>query len=261
LWWFATFFVFLSLAATKRQLYLLPAYPAVALLLGPWLASVGHGQPGMDASPGTRPVNIYSLVLAIAYLIIGIALIGVFAKYSSVVSGQDLNDLEAQVAINLRVPLALLGIVLLGSGLWIGHAWRHKDARASLVRIGGAQVALYVVILAFVMPAFGAIKTYAPQSRWISEAIGDETHFGMVDPNGIARRGGFAYYTGTMVDLLDSEPEVERFFKEHPDSVVLIVEESTDRIFAGNQAAWQSRILRELRVGSYLYVVVGGSRG
>jgi hypothetical protein len=155
----------------------------------------------------------------------------------------------------------LLGIVLLGSGLWIGHAWRHKDARASLVRIGGAQVALYVVILAFVMPAFGAIKTYAPQSRWISEAIGDETHFGMVDPNGIARRGGFAYYTGTMVDLLDSEPEVERFFKEHPDSVVLIVEESTDRIFAGNQAAWQSRILRELRVGSYLYVVVGGSRG
>jgi hypothetical protein len=61
-----------------------------------------------------------------------------------------------------------------------------------------------------------------------------------------------------MVDLLDSPAEVERFFQEHPNSLVLVIEDSTDRIFAGNESAWQSRILRELRVGSHLYVVVGG---
>jgi hypothetical protein len=185
-------------------------------------------------------------------------LIGVFAKYGSIVSSLDLNELEVQVAGNVRVPLALLGIALLGCGLWFGQAWRRKDGRVTLVRIGAAHVALYVVILAFAMPAFGPIKSYASQSRWISEQIGDETHFAMVDRAGMARRGGFSYYTGTMVDLLDSPAEVERFFQEHPDSLVLITEESTERIFAGNESAWRSRILRELRVGRHLYVVVGG---
>jgi 4-amino-4-deoxy-L-arabinose transferase-like glycosyltransferase len=256
LWWFGTFFVFLSLAATKRQLYLLPAYPAVALLLGPWIASVGHGERGMNEGPGPRSVRVYSLILAIVYSTIGIALIGVLAKYDSIVSSLDLNDLEFQVAGNVRIPLGLLGIALLGCGLWIGQAWRR--VRVSLVRIGAAHVALYVVILAFAMPAFEPSKSYAPQSRWISGQIGDETHFAMVDPAGIARRGGFSYYTGTMVDLLDSPAEVERFFEEHPYSLVLIIEDSTDRIFAGNESAWRPRILRELRVGSHLYVVVAG---
>jgi 4-amino-4-deoxy-L-arabinose transferase-like glycosyltransferase len=258
LWWFGTFFVFLSLAATKRQLYLLPAYPAVALLLGPWIASVEQRERGMDEASGARPVRVYSLILAIVYSAIGIVLIGVFAKYGSIVSSLDLNELEVQVAGNVRVPLALLGIALLGCGLWFGQAWRRKDGRVTLVRIGAAHVALYVVILAFAMPAFGPIKSYASQSRWISEQIGDETHFAMVDRAGMARRGGFSYYTGTMVDLLDSPAEVERFFQEHPDSLVLITEESTERIFAGNESAWRSRILRELRVGRHLYVVVGG---
>jgi 4-amino-4-deoxy-L-arabinose transferase-like glycosyltransferase len=261
LWWFGAFFVFLSLAATKRELYLLPAYPAVALLLGPWIASVGLGERRMADTPGSRPVNIYSFVLAIAYSILGIALIGVFTKYGSIVSDLNLNGQDVQVAKSVRIPLAMLAVVLLASGLWIGQAWRRGNVRASLVRIGGAHVGLYVVILAFVMPAFGPTKTYAPQSRWISEQIGDATHFGMVDPRGVARRGGFAYYTGTMVDLLDSATEVERFFARYPGSVVLIREESADWIFAGNESAWQSRILRELRVGSHLYVVVGGTGG
>ena len=55
LWWFATFFVFLSVAATKRQVYLMPAYPAVALLLAPWFAGCSGARKGMRrAKSGAR---------------------------------------------------------------------------------------------------------------------------------------------------------------------------------------------------------------
>jgi 4-amino-4-deoxy-L-arabinose transferase-like glycosyltransferase len=261
LWWFGTFFVFLSIAATKRQLYLLPAFPAVALLIGPWLASVGlPAEAADDRPPGTRPVRIYSLVLTVVYAGLGVAIIGILTNLDTIVAGVDLNEQQLQIAEHIRWPLAALSAVLIGSAVQIGRTWRLRAVRASLVSIGGAQVALYIVILALVMPTFEPTKTYRPQSRWISEQIGASTHFGMVDPAGVGRRGGFAYYTGTMVDLLQDTADVEEFFQRYPDSVVLIIEGSVQRIFDSDEAAWRARQLRELRVGSHLYIVVEGPR-
>ena len=260
LWWFGAFFVFLTIAATKRQLYLLPAYPAVALLLAPWLASVGQATTNdMDTeSPGERPVHIYSIALAVIYAAIGIAVFVFVAKLQSVIPKMDLDELELEVARTIPVPLIILGVVLVATGLWVGHAWRQRRARAAIVRIGVAHVALYVVIIAIVMPTLEPTKTYKPQSRWISETIGDDQPFGMVDPNGIARRGGFSYYTGAMVPLLEGPAEVDRFFAEYPDTIVLIREDRVAGIFAGRETEWNARVVREIRVGRHLYWVVRG---
>ena len=259
LWWLGSFFIFLSIAATKRQLYMLPALPATALLLGPWLSSIGRPDDAdTGVAPGTRPVRIYAVILAIVYAALSITIIGLLAMSDSSLAGLDLNEQQIEVARNIRWPGAALSAVLLGSAFLLYRTWHSGKARASLVAIGVTQVALYVVVLGLVMPAFGPAKTYRPQSQWISENIGSETHFGMVDPAGVARRGGFSYYTGTMVDLLDGPNDVARFFQEYPDSVVLIIEGSVDQIFAGNEAAWQARVMRELRVGRHLYIVVGG---
>jgi len=45
-------------------------------------------------------------------------------------------------------------------------------------------------------------------------------------------------------------------FEEHPGSVVLIIDRSVEDIFALDETAWRARVLREIRVGSHLYVVV-----
>jgi 4-amino-4-deoxy-L-arabinose transferase-like glycosyltransferase len=258
-WWFGAFIAFLSIAATKRQLYLLPAYPAVALLLAPWLATVGRPMDRSEVSaPDARPVRWYSMVLGILYPFLGFALFVAVANLGRIIAGADLNEQVLEIGRTIPVPLVVLGVVLLMSGFWIGFAWKNQDARAAIRRIGAAHIALYVVILAVVMPAFAPVKTYRPQSLWISETIGDETHFGMVDPAGIARRGGFAYYTGTLVDLLEGPREVEQFFEKHPGSVVLIDENSVDDIFAGREAAWENRVMRDIRVGRHVYRVVRG---
>lgn len=59
-----------------------------------------------------------------------------------------------------------------------------------------------------------------------------------------------------MQGTLDDRAQVDRFFTEYPDSVVLINEKSIDDVFAGNEIAWQSRTLRTLLVGNTSYVVV-----
>jgi 4-amino-4-deoxy-L-arabinose transferase-like glycosyltransferase len=273
LWWFGAFFVFLSVAATKRQLYLLPAYPAVALLLAPWLASVGlpEAQPSADA-PKTRPVRIYAPILALVFSAISIVLCVVVVLFASIVAGQNLDELELEVARGLRAPLAVLAAVMLASALWIFQAWRRDQTRAALIRIGAAHVVLYVVILGLALPAFNPTKTYAPQGQWIREQIGSETHFGIVYPvgsksasgvsvsSGVAKRGGFGYEAGALVDLLETPAEVESFFLEHPASVVLIHEGSVDLIFAGEEPAWQARIIGEVRTGKFVYIVVRGPR-
>lgn len=258
-WWLGTFFVFLSFAETKRQLYMLPAFPAFALLIGPWLASVGQNK-GVSA-PRERPVRIYSVTLATVLVALGLFLLVFAASIDQVIAALDLNAAELIVAGLLQTPLAILGAVLLAGGIWIGLAWKKKDSQAALKKIGLTYVAMYVVVVGVVMPNFAASKTYKPQGEWIRSVIGpDQTHIGMVYPGGggIRKRGAFGFETGgVMVDLLESEEQIEGFFDQYPDSMVLVEGASLDTIFGRDPQGWETRKIRELWVGKTLYVVVG----
>ncbi len=253
LWWFGTFFVFLSLAVTKRELYLLPAYPAAALLLAPWVArhAAGEGSP--------RPVRVFGAALALLFVVAGLAAFGAVMAYEPIVARADLDDVGRETAPALRAPLLAVGAVLLLAGLWIGHAWWARDARAVLIRTGLSQIPLYLVLLAWALPAMNPLRTYKPQSAWIRAQIGSETHIGMVNPwNGLKKRGAFGYYTVALVDLLDSAEEVERFFGEHPSSLVLVHQRSREETFTGKEPEWAKRIVRELETAGDRYVVVRG---
>jgi len=263
-WWFGTFFVFLSLAETKRQLYMLPAFPAVALLLAPWLATIGRVDPTrtqlLRGLPNDKAVHTYSVILAGAFFCIGLLLFSAFALFDFLIVKDDMLHLELEVARALRLPLLMLAVAIIAASVWIGLAWRVRDTRDELRRIGVSYVALYVVILAIVMPQFGPTKTYAPQGQWIRSEIGpDQTHIGMVYPGGagIRKRGAFGYETGgAMVDLLEAPEQVEAFFNRYPDSLVLVQEKSVDMIFAGNESGWRDRVQRELWVGKTHYLVL-----
>jgi hypothetical protein len=264
LWWFGTFFVFLSIAETKRQLYMLPAFPAFALIMGPWLAAV-TGPTRQDDSPEQvaprqRPVHIYAVVICAVFLALGVFVVLFAAAINRIIPRLDLDVSALAVANLLQMPLLLLGIVMAAGGVWIGLSWRKRHTLAALGRIGLTYAALYVTIFGIVMPNFAPSKTYKPQGEWIRQQIGaTQTHIGMVYPGGggIRKRGAFGFETGgVMVDLLETEQQVEAFFDEYPDSLVLVEGHSRDTIFGDNQRAWETRTVTELRVGRTLYIVV-----
>lgn len=259
LWWFFAFLLFLSVAATKRQLYLLPAYPAIALLMAPWIAAVGRKGAAGESSPGTRPVRIYAFLFAAFFVVLSLVLLGVSVSVETIIARTDLNEAEIAVARAMPLPLAVTGFALLVSGVWIGLAWRRQDSRAALVRVGATTVVLFLILLALVLPAANPYKSYAPQGRWIRTQIGDETHIGMVDLRYAGRKmGAFGYYTDALVVRMERRDEVEAFFNEHPGSLVLVYEGDAEGLFAGEEAAWRTLVVRELRTGSRLYLVVRG---
>jgi hypothetical protein len=252
------------LAETKRQLYLLPAYPAIVLILGPWLAAVGRPDNEMSSDPMTpdgKPVQILSAGISILFGIAGVGCLLFATFFDTIIADRDLTELQMAVANGLRFPVLLSGVVMLSGAVWTGLAAIRRQTRPALMRTGLSQIATWVVALAFVAPALQPTKSFGPQSRWIKQQIGPEqTHIGMVYPGmGERKRGGFAFEMGgTMVELLDDPAQVNQFFTEYPNSVVLINDIAIDDIFAGDEAAWQSRILRILPVGSTSYAVVRG---
>jgi 4-amino-4-deoxy-L-arabinose transferase-like glycosyltransferase len=258
LWWLGAFLVFLSLAVTKRQLYLLPAYPAVVLLLAPWLEAVTRRPPATDI-PSPKPVRVWAVGIAVAFVVLAIALIGTGIAFDPIVARAGLNPQEVEVAQLLRAPLVGTGVLLLAAAALLTVAWRRRDPTTVLVRVVAVHVVLYMVLQGWVMPAFDPTKTYRPQSQWISDQIGAGTTFAMVHPRdgmGVRKRGAFGYYTGSMVELLETQAQVVDFLRHHPESLVLVHDEEADTIFAGDEAGWRARVVRELRTGDHVYLVV-----
>ncbi|MBT8108477.1 MAG: glycosyltransferase family 39 protein [Gammaproteobacteria bacterium] len=252
--WFFVFFAFLSLAATKRQLYLLPAYPALAVMLATWLAEVCR--PASDSRTGTLAMRLYAWIATAAMVVLGGIVLWLSQNLDVLAAGRELNYQEVELASNLPWPLVLLGATLVVGGLIIGVAWKTGGKSATPLGIGAAHILLYVAILAFVLPTFEPTKTYRPQSEWISNAIDGEPRFGMVDEWGVPRRGGFAYYTRTDVDLLDGPPEAVAYLQQYPKTIVLVRSHQFDSDFGPTMEAEALRFIGEVRVGKHLYYVV-----
>jgi len=254
--WFVIFLAFLSIAATKRQLYLLPAFPAVAMLLGVWLAEVSKSDGDSKSGTGARAIRVYSSALAVLFVGLGGALVWATLNLDALTASKELNSQELEVASNVVGPLLVFAATLILSSAAIFTAWKLGGKTAALLGIVGTHVAIYVAILAVVLPVLEPTKTYEPQSQWISSAIGDEPRFGMVDAAGVGRRGGFSYYTGTAVDPLEGPEETVDYLRQYPDTIVLIRAGQYERSFQTPGMETQLRVLRELRVGSHLYIAV-----
>ena len=86
--------------------------------------------------------------------------------------------------------------------------------------------------------------------------IGDAPRFGMVDAAGYYRRGGFGFYTGTAIDLLEGPNEALDYLRQYPNTIVLVRSSQFEEDFQEAMSASRFRVLRELRVGSHLYIAL-----
>jgi 4-amino-4-deoxy-L-arabinose transferase-like glycosyltransferase len=119
--WFVVTLVVFSLAGSKRSVYLLSCYPALALLAGSWLSRrVGTG---LDSRPVSRGAVIASSLVAVvvmlAALLVGAQAVGLpaFSAFAPWLNPKDAANVAALAdALRERVTLVatwLVGLLLL----------------------------------------------------------------------------------------------------------------------------------------------------
>ena len=155
--WIATGFVFFALASSKRSVYLLPLYPAVALLVG---AGVAAGpMEGRLAATARATARLYAPVLAL-----------MAATLLALATGRDLvldlglarwlrpPDLDgARAAVEAAraaaAPLLLLALATLAVVPFVARAARTAAWPHLVLLVAAVTVAWTTALGAFVLPA------------------------------------------------------------------------------------------------------------
>jgi len=170
--WFATGFVMLSLAATKRPLYMVPFFPAAAVMSGPWLASYLESKTRGWYEQAIGYVLAATVFLAAPALAIGAAIFGG----------------------GLVGPIAA-GLVLLAVGWTVWRANRRGARERVLAGALFGIVAATVSGAAFVVPAIDRQKSLGPPARRIAAAVPANRRIHVFRPDETTC-GMIPYYTG-----------------------------------------------------------------
>ncbi len=161
--WVLLVFVFFSIPSGKRDMYILPALPMLALALAPLL-------PGILRRPNAQRLLLgFVLVFSLAALGAGLAmLLGDPDFERKFMEGRD-----AHVADGLAWMFAAIGGFGLGSALWFGR----RRAHAALVAMLTALWLLYSLVGA---PLLNDGSSSRGLMRNVGAAIGPQAELGLV---------------------------------------------------------------------------------
>jgi 4-amino-4-deoxy-L-arabinose transferase-like glycosyltransferase len=198
--WVAASFAFFSLSSGKRGLYLLPALPAVALLLadalGRWVARARR-----------IPRAFYAVTGAV-----GAALAGAGAFVA-------LRDPLGDATASLAVGVAAIAIAAAAASAQVGLARARAPLRLRVAVPVIAVWAVLAVVFGVAYPALDADKSPRSIAQAAAELTPPDRSIGLVGDAAMA--GGLAYYGERRVVLLRGGDDVARFFADGGRAVVV----------------------------------------
>ncbi len=219
--WVGASLLFFSLSSGKRGIYILPTYPAMALLLAD---SVVHFLAGRARMP--RPLVATGALLALAFGVLGLEL--------ALAAGTGRSLLLATTALGERAPVWLaaverpqllaFGIALASITVLTAVGWvvlrRHRAA--PLLRIGVAVAAIGAIELAvfqLLFPALDPVRSSRPIAAAAAAATPVDRPVALFRDRAMA--GGLVYYTGRRVVLLQEPADLEAFLDSGGRTIVV----------------------------------------
>ncbi len=188
--WVVFIFLFFSKSHSKLVPYILPVFPALAVLIGAWLAQVRAAGNPAQLRLGLRVFSFISGMLAIALCMV-------------VLRPTLVRGLDPSQALVLR-PIAFLMAGALVAGGILAPAF---------ARLRGVGVALTTMVVA--MMVFQAVLLFAapvlnkPSSKALALMVKAEAQPGDRVVHYHAFFHEFTFYAGRVVDLVDYKDEIE----------------------------------------------------
>lgn len=161
--WVLLVFVFFSIPSGKRDMYILPALPMLALALAPLL-------PGLLRKPAAQRLLLGFVVLfSLAALAAGLAMLLSQPGFER----RFMDGRDDHVAVGLAWMFTAVGGFGLGAGLWFGR----RRAHAALVAMLAALWVLYSLVGA---PLLNDGSSSRGLMRNVGAAIGPDAELGLV---------------------------------------------------------------------------------
>jgi hypothetical protein len=201
----ATSLVFFSLSSGKRSLYLLPIYPATALLCADALLRWLGGRTRLPRAFGLASAGVLALLLAVGAEAIAAGLGRPFVLSESRVG-------ELRLPFLLAFGCGLVGVAV--AGLAAGLVWIRNRLPATLFPGLAAATVAAVELAAFLMllPALEPTQSLRPTAEAAARLTPEGQRIGLLGSN--ASLGGINYYGRRRVAVLSTPEDAERFFAE-----------------------------------------------
>ena len=167
--WFAVIFIFYSVASSKRSVYLLPLYPAAALLTGWWwdeLASAKTTPRWLGGQMAQGIVALAGVAVALPLLVVLAEGVGFapFALLAPLLHAKDQANLPiVSGVIDTYLPLVVAGLAVMLSALVVALTAVRREQWARLfVASATLAIALWLLVFGVFQPALARQRTLAP---------------------------------------------------------------------------------------------------
>lgn len=233
--WFLVMFVFFSISAGKRPVYLLPLYPPLALLTAAWFYH--------QVTPLGQRIHFYralAVVAGVTGLVLFIVTLGAlwnhdpgwfFAPIERLLKPKDRANL-----VIIRNALATFGwsftIVSLLSGLvWLSFAgclWTGK------LQSGAQRLVLISILLAFVtrdmvVPVMAEAKSYRAFMAEVNQKVKPGDKLYLYDGNSF-NSDPVIFYRGGPIDTLEQAAEVISNKSDSGDQYIIMSQKTWSKI-------------------------------
>ena len=228
--WFLITLLFFSLLSTKREKYLLPCYPATALLLAYYLAAAAD-------QAGRRGLRWLSVPGGIFFSLLG--LVGLVFAGAGLVSPERIAPLfpregEAVVSVISMAPLlGVPGLTILGAGI-VGAAalglW--AATRGSVGKLVGAVVVAVAVVgimaRSVILPRINPLKSARSFSAVVAREAGESGRIGIYQS---LYEGAYNYYTGRIhIDVIPDPEAAAEYLDSEVRSLLIVRDRHLDQI-------------------------------
>ncbi|MDZ7673275.1 MAG: glycosyltransferase family 39 protein [Halanaerobiales bacterium] len=157
--WITVIFVFFSIASTKLPGYILPTYPAFAILIGLWWDRL------LKTGEGIRKFLVSNIVIILIGLLM---LVGLY--YIRPMVENELNEYLEVLDILIYFPIIFIAGGILS---FIVYIWKEKKIRSFITYLGIAYIAI-TVIISLVLPLADQFKPAKTLANSLPENLSEE---------------------------------------------------------------------------------------